>query len=162
MITRPQKSKILLIFIIVLLAANLAGLAYYFLSKPNHVKVDRNAERKNTMLVYLKNDVGFSDEQLTQYDTLMEQHRREMKPLFDQLKKEKENRLKFIAQNNFADSAITIAINKSGEQQQNIESKMLLYIKEVRNLCTESQRERFDTSIYKIFSRKSGDKKKPS
>ena len=143
MINRPKNSKALLVIIIVLLAANIGGLAYFFLSKPNGENHNGSSERKNGMLSYLKNDIGFSAQQL--------------------LKKEKEKRLRYIAQFGFADTAIASAINKTVSNQQIIETQMLMHLKDIRNICNDQQKIKFDTSIYKIFSKKNGtDRKKRS
>jgi flagellar basal body-associated protein FliL len=160
MINRPEKSKILLILIAVLLLANIGGLAYFFMNKSTHKNNYSASERKNAMAGYLKNDIGFSPAQLAAYDSLSEQHRKNMMPLFEQLKKEKENRLKYVAQFQYADTAIATAVSKAALQQQMVETKMLLHLKEVRNLCNEEQKIKFDSSVYKMFGRKGGDRKK--
>ncbi len=163
MINRPKNSKALLVIIIVLLAANIGGLAYFFLSKPNGENHNGSSERKNGMLSYLKNDIGFSAQQLVVYDTLIAQHKRNMGPMFELLKKEKEKRLRYIAQYGFADTAIASAINKAVSNQQIIETQMLMHLKDIRNICNDQQKIKFDTSIYKIFSKKNGnDRKKRS
>jgi hypothetical protein len=160
MITKPPKSKFLLILIAVLLTANIIGLALFFINKSSHKRDNPATERKNAMVGYLKNDIGFSASQLVGYDSLSEQHRRNMVPLFDQLKKEKESRLKYISQYQYADTAIASAVNKTVLQQQMLETKMLMHLKDIRNLCSEEQKIKFDTIIYKFFSRRGGNKNK--
>ena len=160
MINRPKNSKALLVIIIVLLAANIGGLAFFLLNKPGGRRPNGSEERKNAMQAYLKKDIGFSAQQLAAYDTLIERHRKDMGPFFDTLKKEKEKRLYYIAKYAFADSAINTAIAKTAAKQQLLETKMLMHLKDVRNLCSEEQKITFDTSIYKMFSRRGGEKKK--
>lgn len=160
MINRPNNSKALLVIIIVLVIANIAGLAFFLLNKPGGGKLNGSEERKNAMLGYLKKDIGFSAQQLVAYDSLIERHRKDMGPLFDSLKKEKEKRLYYIAQFAFADTAINTAVAKTAAKQQMLETKMLMHLKDVRNLCSEEQKITFDTSIYKMFTRRNGDKKK--
>ena len=81
--------------------------------------------------------------------------------MFDMMKKEKEKRLRYIAQFEFADTAIATAVDKTISNQQVVETKMLMHLKDIRNICNEEQRAKFDTSIYKVFSRKNdGDKRR--
>lgn len=160
MINRPKNTKALLIIIIVLVAANIAGLVFFLMNKqPGHRNY--SAERKSAMVVYLKNDIGFTTQQLLEYDSIAAHHRREIQPMFDMMKKEKEKRLRYIAQFEFADTAIATAVDKTISNQQVVETKMLMHLKDIRNICNEEQRAKFDTSIYKVFSRKNdGDKRR--
>ena len=154
MISRPKNSKTLLVLIAILLLANIGGLIFFLLNKPCREKENASNDRKNAMRGYLSNDIGFSETQMVSYDTLTAQHRRDMQPLFDSLKKEKEKRLKYISQYSFADTAITTAVGKTAARQQLVELKMLMHLKDVRNICSDKQKVKFDTSIYKVFAKK--------
>lgn len=156
----PRNNKTMLILIAVLLLANIAGLAYFFMNKPGHKKTDMATQRKNAMSAYLKNDLGFNTVQLQQYDSISGKHHTLVEPLFEQMKAEKEKRLRFLAENNFADSAINQAVNQSAETQKILDIQMLLHLKDIRALCTDAQKQQFDTSIYKIMNRRGGDRKK--
>ena len=159
MISKTGNSKPLLILIAVLLLANLFGLAYFIFNKPSRDKGNGSSDRKNAMVGYLKNDIGFSPAQLLAYDSLTARHKRAMTAMFDTLKKEKEKRLKYISQFGFADSAINTAVAKTSGKQEMLEVKMLMHLKDVRNICDGSQKLKFDTSIYKVFAKKPEKKK---
>jgi hypothetical protein len=158
MISKTGNSKPLLIIIAVLLLANLFGLAYFIFNKPTHNK-NGASDKRNAMAGYLKNDIGFTPAQLLAYDSLTARHKRAMTAMFDTLRKEKDNRLKYISQFGFADTAIKTAVAKTAGTQEMLEVKMLMHLKDVRNICTGEQKIKFDTSIYKVFSKKP-DKKK--
>ena len=161
MIDRPKNSKTLLILIAVLLLSNLVGLILFLTNKPGRERMSGASERKNAMISYLKKDIGFSEAQLLAYDSLSARHRRNISPMFDLMKKEKENRLRYVAQYGFADTAITTAVGVTAAQQQVLETQMIMHLKDLRNICTDEQKIKFDSSIYKIFGRKGGgDKKK--
>jgi Spy/CpxP family protein refolding chaperone len=104
--------------------------------------------------------VGFDTVQLEQYERLKTVHRKALDTLSEQLKAEKENRLHFLADNDYADSAIIQAVNSSAEKQKMLDLQMLRHLKDIRSLCTPVQKARFDTSIYKVMVRRGGDKKK--
>ncbi len=157
---RPNRSKPLLVIIAILLLANIGGLAYFLASKPAHKKNNAPAQWKTAIANYLKNDVGFDTVQLQQYERLKIVHRKALDSLSDQIKAEKENRLRFLAENDYTDSAIMQVVNSSAEKQKMLDLQMLRHLKDLRSLCTDEQKGKFDTSIYKIMARRGGDKKK--
>lgn len=160
MINRPSSSKPLIVIIAILLLTNIGGLAYYIANKPRPKKSNTSQQWKNAMANYLKTDIGFDTVQLRQYENLKVEHRKTLDTLFDQLRTEKENRLVFLADRDYADSAITQAVNSSAEKQKMLDMHMLTHLKDVRALCNREQQSRFDTSIYKVMARGGREKKK--
>lgn len=144
--------------IAVLMAANIIGILYFISNRPARNN-GGNYDRKVAMANYLKNDLNFSAAQLLLYDSLEEVHRQYMKPLYDTLRKEKEKRIRYLSELAFTDSAITSAVNIAALKQQMVETKMLLHLKNIRSLCSDEQKKRYDTSIYKMFVRKAPEKK---
>lgn len=158
----PRNNKTMLVLIAVLLLANIGGLAYFFMNKPGYKKTDMAMQRKNAMAAYLKNDLGFNTVQLQQYDSFSSKHNQLVEPLMEQLKAEKEKRLRFLAENQYTDSSIYQAVNRSAERQKMLDIQMLIHLRDIRALCTGAQKQQFDTSIYKIMNRRGGDRKKPT
>lgn len=158
MINRPRNSKYLLILIAVLLLANIVGIVF-FLTNTNRDKKGNAGDRKNAMVGYLTKDLGFSADQMVTYDSLVARHRRTMGPLFEQMKKEKEQRLRYVAQYGFADTAIGTAVSLTAAKQQVLETQMMMHLKDVRNICNENQKVKFDSSIHKVFARKNNGNK---
>ncbi len=151
---RPKNSKTLLVIIAALLAVNVTGIMFFFFKPAPGKKVSTTEQRKNAMQKYLKDDCGFSAEQLVQYDSLSNRQQRDMQPIFDQLKKEKEQRIKNLAQQQFTDSAIALAVNNTIAKQQEVETKMLLHLREVRNIGNAQQKVKFDSGLHKMFARR--------
>ena len=154
MISRPQNSKTLIVIIAALLLANIAGVIFFFAKGPSGKKISSTEQRKVAMQNYLKDECEFSTEQLVQYDTLSNRFRRNMQPLFDQLKKEKEQRIINLSQQKFTDTAIALAVDNTLERQREVENKMLFHLRDVRNLCTEQQKVKFDSSLHIMFARR--------
>ncbi len=151
---RPKNSKTLLVIIAVMLTLNIAGVILFFAKMPSGKKMSYSELRKNSMQNYLKDDCGFSAAQLVQYDSLAERQKRDMQPVFDQLKKEKEQRIENLTQGRFSDTAIALAVDKTLARQQEVETKMLLQLRDVRNLCNEEQKIKFDNGLHKMFARR--------
>lgn len=149
-----------MVIIAILLLANISVLAYVLATKPTPRKGNQSPQWKNAIANYLKADIGFDTVQLKQYESLKITHRKSLDTLMEQLKAEKEDRLRFLAENKYSDSSIIQAANSSSEKQKMLDLQMLRHLRDVRALCTEEQKGRFDTSIYKVMAKRGGDKKK--
>jgi periplasmic protein CpxP/Spy len=153
------KSKLYILIIGILLVTNIAVLFFFLNGKHDPPKGGRGGGDKGPAMMkdFLKKDVGFSDDQIQQYDTLSKQHREKSKADFDALKISKEEQFKELGSKGFSDSAIAEMAGRSAEKQKIMEAKMLNYFASVRKLCTPEQQPKFDSLFYKIW----GKKKKP-
>ena len=152
------KSKLYILIIGILLVTNIAVLLFFLNGKHDGAKGGGQRGGGVAMMKdFLKNDVGFSEQQIQQYDTLSKQHREKMKADFDTLKVSKEQQFKELGRKGFNDSAITEMANRSAEKQKLMEANMLNYFASVRKLCTPEQQPKFDSLFYKVW----GKKKKP-
>lgn len=149
----------MLLIIIVLLLANIGGLFFFFKNKAYKNDQKPPMDRKEMIGKYLKDELKFDAAQLTSYDSISEKHKIESEPLFEDLRGEKEKRLRFLADNNYSDSALIQTVNRSAEHQKNLDLKMLEHIRNIRALCTATQKQSFDTGFYKILKRNRPDKK---
>jgi Spy/CpxP family protein refolding chaperone len=156
MMMEPNQNKVLLVIIAILILANGVTLAL-LLNKPGHKAGSKS--RKENMEGYLKKDIGFNEKQIATYDSLHTNHKREVEEMYKGMKLAKEKNFKYLAENDFSDTLITLTGRKSGDNQEQLEVKMLSYLKEIRKIATPEQRLRFDTSFYK-FMNKSRSKKK--
>jgi hypothetical protein len=152
-----SKNKILLITVIVLLLTNI-GMLVFFLNKDGGKKGQHNG-REAAMIEFLKNDIGFNEQQMQQYDTLSRQHREKVRATFDEMRSSKELQLKELGASGFSDSAMALVVSRSAEKQKIVEQGMLQHFAEIRKLCTDAQRPKFDSLFYKVIGRRN-DKKK--
>jgi len=145
-----SKNKTWLIVIGMLLMANVVLFATYLLKRPQGRKP---AERGRAMSNYLKNELGFSDAQMSAFDSIKNQHKQQAKQAFDAMRTSKVQALKDLGAASFSDSAIAKAAAFSASQQQEMEMHMLQHLKEIRGICTPEQRQKFDTGFYKVMAR---------
>jgi protein CpxP len=152
--TERASNKVFIIIIALLLIANIATI-YMLLSgrKPAD-------EHKNAMRNYLQKEIGFSQKQMQDFDTIKSLHRREVKPLFEMMRENKKNNLQKLGAAGFSDSALAATAAAAGAEQQAMEMKMLRHIRDIRNLCTPAQRTVFDTGFYKVMSKPAPNAKK--
>ena len=153
MITRGKNSKAITVVVILLLLANIVGLIFFWLNKPSQNHQSYEGRKENAMQGYLKDELHFSSEQLVAYDSLAAKQRRYMSAVFDTMRQEKERRLRYVVEHDFADTAVSAAVAKTAVRQQAVESRMLLYLKEVRELCTAAQQQQFDSTCLLYTSR---------
>ena len=140
------KYKILLIIIIVLLLANMVTL--YFLMKDKRRK---NGGRGEAFTEYLKKNIGFSDKQMKNYDSLLQEHRNAMKLDFSKTDSLRRYALKTVAENQFTDSAIVRSVENNSVFFKDMQIQMLQHLRAIRNICTAEQQNIFDTSFYKVI-----------
>lgn len=148
------KSKLYLLIIGILLITNIAMLFFFLDKKDNNKKPNRGNDKSAMMKEFLKTDVGFTDQQLLQYDTLSRRNRERIKADMDAMKSAKEEQFKELGSKGFSDSAIVAAAIKAADNQKQVEEKMLGYFATVRKLCTAEQLPKFDSLFYKMWSKK--------
>lgn len=155
-----SKSRILVAAVIFLLLTNIAMLVFFLWGK-GPGKKDFHGGREAMMKEFLQKDIGFTQQQLQQYDTLSRQHRENAKAAFDEMRNNREQELRELGRNGFSDSAIGLAAGKSSTMQKEMVEKMLLHFKDIRKLCTPEQQPKFDSLFYKIWNKKDDKRKRP-
>jgi len=148
---KPQsKNRLWVLITAVLLLANIGLLAYIVWGRQPAKKMQ---ERGKFMAAFLKNDLGFTDEQMKKFDSLRNSHRENSKSMFDEFRAAKSKNLRELGEAGFSDSAIIRTASLTAQQQQLLEVQMLTNLKSIRELCTAEQRIKFDTGYYKVMTR---------
>ncbi len=148
------KSKLYLLIIGILLVTNMAVLFFFLRDKDEKKGGNHGADRGAMMKNFLQKEIGFSEKQLQQYDTLSSQHRENMKAQFDSLKTSKEEQFKELGSKGFSDSAIAGMVNRSSEKQKLMELQLLNHFARIRSICTPVQQPKYDSLFYKIWSKR--------
>ena len=155
-----RTKKVLLLITSVLLVANI-GLLYFFVfnnpQKPSKQPPVNQVEK-------VKNVVGLNDEQAGLYDSLRTKQFRNMKPLFKELTKSKEDFFSLIYQQGVSDSVLNSYAAKIGEKQMELDISTFHYFQSIKALCNEEQKPKMDSFIKQIVKRiiNNGPPRKPS
>jgi len=157
-ITKPN-SKMLLIIIGILLISNLALVAFFMINKSEEKRGTRG-DRKEMISHFLQKEIGFTSQQIQQYDSLSILHHTKVKAMFDQVRTNKENQFMQLTTENFADSSIINAANLSAARQKEIDIVMFNHFKDIRNLCTPEQLPKFDSMFYNVLNKRNSERKK--
>jgi Spy/CpxP family protein refolding chaperone len=113
----------------------------------------------------LKNDVGFNDQQMAEYEDRVNLHRRQMRPLFEDISRTKEAFYQMLTKPGTQDSLLNSAAKEIGEKQKLIDLKIFMHFQNIRQLCTPAQQPMFDSLILRVVHRmvfpmrKGGEKK---
>lgn len=151
------KTKSLVTIIIFLLITNVGMLLFFvFSSKPSVKREYSHEKRSGSMYNSLQNDVGFSKDQLDRYQLLRQQQRDIVRPLFGELRTSKKDFYDLLYTNNVSDSLIVADADSIAQKQKRLDQQMFGYFKNIRNICTPDQLQKFDSTINKVVIRMIG------
>ncbi|MDN3658229.1 Spy/CpxP family protein refolding chaperone [Ferruginibacter paludis] len=156
--TKPN-NKLLLLIIGFLLVTNIVMLVFLLNGRPSERR-NMRAERKVMMTTFLQKEIGFSQNQLTQYDSLTERHKRKVRSMFEAARKDKEGQVKQLSADNFSDSSINTIAGIASMKQKEMEVEMFTHFKAVRSICTPAQLPKFDSLFYTMLNKKPDERKK--
>ena len=148
----PTRNKIYVFLIGILLLSNLALVAFFVMNKPEKKEVRRDRPG-SFMKDALKNEVGFSEEQMAKFEEMATQHKQQMRPLFEDIAKTKEGFYKMLTQPGIPDSVLNSAAKEIGEKQKLIDLKIFMHFQNIRGLCQPNQQPQFDTLIQRVVHR---------
>jgi hypothetical protein len=160
--TYIRNNKTLVFIIAILLLSNIA-LLYFFVNRCNkegHKREGSSMSPREYMIQTLKNDVGFNDNQIVQYEQLSDKHKEIIKPLFESIRMSKDSLYKLLLQQNIPDSVVDHYLFMIGEKQKSIDQRVFNHFLSIREICTADQRPRFDTTAQKIIKKMIGYNKK--
>src|SRR2546428_818906 len=146
-----SKTRALVTVVILLLLTNIAMLVFFLGFKgPGRKDNHGGGGREAMMRTFLQKEVGYTEQQLQQYDTLAKIHKESIKSSMDDVRNNREQDLKEISTSGFNDSVIAAAAERSSGRQKDMLEKMFLHFKDIRKLCTPDQQSKFDSLFYKI------------
>lgn len=141
-----NKNKILVVLIVLLLLAN-AALLYLYLGKDKHPKREG---RRMFFREQLKKEAGFTDDQMTRFEKMREDQRRQMEPLMDSMTRLR-GEIFDLATGQYSDSAFFPGVNRLAAIQGKIDLQMLKNFREARTICTPEQVTKFDSAMKRMM-----------
>ena len=150
-----KKTKSLITIIIFLLITNIAMLIFFVVQTKPVERRQRNHE-SNGMYNSLQNDVGFSKEQLGQYQALREKQMKNVHPMFDEVRQAKKDFYALISSAQLSDSLVNADADSIAQKQKQLDLQMFGYFKNVRAICTQAQQPKFDSLMKKVVVRMIG------
>jgi len=142
-------NRILLLITSVLLVANIGLLYFFVFNKPQRLSKQPPVNPIEKVTI----EVGLNDKQAVAYDSLRSQQFRNMKPLFRELTKSKEDFFSLIYQQGVSDSVLSSYASKIGEKQMELDMSTFHYFQSIKALCNEEQKPKMDSFIKQIVKR---------
>ena len=159
MITTQNRSKTLITIIGILLIANIA-LVSFFLLKKDERKHDKRMDRKTVIGNFLKDEIGFNETQMLQYDSMSTTHSKYMKTMFEANRNSKDKQFKALTASDFSDSVMNSIAEQSAASQKSLELQMFGHLKNIRALCTPAQQPKFDSLFVKTLNKRGSEGRK--
>jgi periplasmic protein CpxP/Spy len=155
-----RNNKVLLLITSVLLVANIGLLYFFVFNKPQK----SSKQPPVNQVEKVKIQVGLNDEQAVLYDSLRTKQFRNMKPLFKEITKSKEDFFSLIYQQGVSDSVLNSYASKIGEKQMELDISTFHYFQSIKALCNEEQKPKMDSVIKQIVKRiiNNGPSRRPS
>ncbi len=146
------RNKILLFVIGILLLSNLAMVIFFVTKDP-----ERKPERRGSFMSdALQKEVGFNQDQMASFEKMAAEHMKQIKPLFDDLKKTKESLYKLLNQPDVPYSLVDSITTQVGEKQKAIDLRTFSHFQSIRQLSTSEQRPKLDSLLQKAVRRMIG------
>ena len=144
-----SKNRSLIFIIAVLLFTNIAVLAYFlWYKKPSRPPDGR--DRSRGIELPLQNEVGFNEEQMSQYKQMRDEQMKAIKPMFDDMRKTKDSLFRMVSSENANDSTVNVIANAIASKQKEMDLRMYNHFKRIRSLCTPAQLPKYDSVIQRM------------
>lgn len=129
----------------------------FFLFSGKHPERRPKDHNQKGMYTSLQNEVGFTKDQLEQYQLLRKGQIEKVKPLFSGVRKAKKDFYNLLYSNILPDSLIQTSADSIAQKQKDLDTQMFMYFRSIRNLCsTPGQQQKFDSSMNKVVQRMVG------
>jgi hypothetical protein len=141
----------------VLLFSNLALVGYLVFGKQSGRKPSQRQPRGEVFSNYVIKEVNFSEEQAVTFKQMMTEHIDRMRPIMMEVRKAKDSMFGYMRQSGApSDSVLQKLADNIAQKQKMQELQSFSHFRQVRELCTEEQKPRFDSVIRKMINRSFG------
>lgn len=145
-----SRNKPLIFIIGVLLITNIALLLYFLNDrKPHHN--EKMTSRTGVISTALKNEVGFSDEQIAEYRQIKEDHFKTMRPMMDDIRRFKDSLFRLLGNDSANDTIVDRLAGEVAMRQKQMDLLAFSHFRKVRQLCTQEQLPKYDTLVMKMI-----------
>ncbi len=146
-----KNTRSLVFIIIFLLLTNIIMLCFLLLSRNGNS--GEHGKDLNMVGTYLKDQVGFNEQQMNAYQKLRKDDFDHTRLLFQTVKSAKDSFYQNIYRQDVADSSLQKSAKVIGERQVTVDMQMLRHFKNIRSLCTSQQLPKFDSSFKNIVGK---------
>ena len=139
------KNKLLTWLVVLLLVANAATIAMFWLGKPKQPRQPKG-QPKDFLIKELKLDTA----QQAQLEILVKEHQAVVRPLREKIKEAKDNLFDLLKEENVSDSTKRHAAAAVSVITEEIDLFTLNHFQKVRSICNPEQQKKFDEILHQI------------
>jgi periplasmic protein CpxP/Spy len=142
-------NKILLTIIAILLITNVVMLVLF-------LRLEKPASAENKRLGFtekLKNQVGFTPEQMAIFEPKKKAFWKNVRERFDEIKQTKENFYYQLYDSTISDSVLQAKAEVIGRQQMELDLQVIRHFRDIRKLCTPKQLPKYDSLLPPLIER---------
>jgi periplasmic protein CpxP/Spy len=143
-----SRNKVLLTIIAILFVTNIVMLVLFLRMSPN-----LQEPKKLGFTEKLKNQVGFSPEQMAIFEPKKKVFWNSVRARFDEIKKTKEDFYNYMYDPTVPDSVLEAKAETIGKQQKELDLFVIRHFKEIRTLCTPEQLPKYDSLLPPLIER---------
>jgi Spy/CpxP family protein refolding chaperone len=148
---KNSTNRFLTIAVILLLLANIALVV--FMVKGKERKNPAPERGGKAVFERLVKEIGMTDTQQKQYDSLREAHFSKIRPLFDSMRIKRQAFYNLSKEDTLNDSLINVYTGYFAEKQIQADKLTLLHFHQVRKILNPDQQPKFDVFIKKMMQR---------
>jgi protein CpxP len=137
--------KIFTILVVLLLIANIATIAVFWLKKEGSQPPIKGGPAK-----FIIKELGFTKSQQEQFITLAHEHQDQIRPIREELRTAKDNFFSLLGQPDLNDSSKLAAAKIVSLYTEQIDLITLDHFAKVRAICTATQKKKFDSIIKQV------------
>lgn len=153
-----DKTKLLTFAVIALLLLNLGTLSFLFLTNPNgnHPHGDSNFKGRAEPKEIIIEKLNFDSKQKSEYEKLIQVHRKEISSIEDEIRKTKEELYLQLHENTTNNTTKDSLINALATYQKQIEITHFKHFQDIKKLCKKEQLDDFNAlteELSRLFSK---------
>jgi hypothetical protein len=150
--SNATNNKGLIFLIVILLLTNIAVLAYFLWPKQPD-KLANPERNRYKLLEPLKNEVGFTDSQITDYKKIRDSRSGRIRGKVEDLRRVRDNFYRLLSMGNASDSLLNSFADSIANRQKLLDLETFAHFKQLRTLCTPDQEVKYDSMVQRIVHR---------
>jgi Spy/CpxP family protein refolding chaperone len=142
------QNRVLVLLVIILLLANIAFLVFRF-----GFKKDQSNGSGRPVKDFVQKELGLTKQQAEKFQALRDEHKKDIRPVLDDMKKLKDSLYDLLSMPVVNDSAVQQLTKEIGEKQALFEKKVFHHFQDVRAICDSAQKIKMDTLVHRMVNR---------
>jgi Spy/CpxP family protein refolding chaperone len=143
------QNRFLVLLVAILLLANLSLMLYFFAFRHK----DEGGKMPPRVSDFVQKELGFTPDQTRKFQQLRDQHKEDIKPVLEDIKRLKDSLYNLLKSPQTNDSAAAALSNRIGEKQKEWELLIFHHFQKVRAICDSSQLPKFDSLVHQMVNR---------